>query len=152
MLIHFCIPSNQCYIENGRKFIWNEVCMQNLELVSDRKTKYSPFKCGKQTGCHWWRHVCICVFCLSFFDEVVINSSLAKSWHNLCIEESTCHEMIIDLLKRFICTKCLIFCTFSFNIFKYDFHIDAERIIVKYQQLSASMVLKIWFYGAKILP
>ena len=31
-----------------------------------------------------------------FFDEVVINSSLAKSWHDLCMEESTCLEMIID--------------------------------------------------------
>ena len=66
------------------------------------------------------------------------------------MEESTCHEMIIDLLKRFRCMKCLIFCTFSLVLnmifpltLKYDFHVDAERIIVKCQQLSASMVLKI---------
>ena len=86
-----------------------------------------------------------------FFDEVVINSSLAKSWHDLCMEESTCHEMIIDLLKRFSCMKCFNFLHFSIS-FKYDFHVDAERIIVKCQQISASMVLKNLFYGAKILP
>ena len=32
----------------------------------------------------------------SFFDEVVINSSLAKSWLDLCMEGITCHKMIID--------------------------------------------------------
>ena len=33
-----------------------------------------------------------------FFDEVVINSCLAKILHELCMQESTCHEMVIDLL------------------------------------------------------
>ena len=26
---------------------------------------------------------------------------LAKSWHNLCLKERTCHEMVIDLFKIF---------------------------------------------------
>ena len=54
--------------------------------------------------------------------------------------------MIIDLLYEMFNILHL------FISFKYDFHVDAERTIVKCQQLSASLVLKIWFYGAKILP
>ena len=57
------------------------------------------------------------------------------------MEESTCHEMIIDLLKKLL-YEMFNFLHF-FISFKYDFHVDAERIIVNCQQLSASMVLKI---------
>ena len=42
------------------------------------------------------------------------------------MEESTCHEMVIDLLKRFICMNCLFFAVYI--SFKYDFHVYAERI------------------------
>ena len=45
------------------------------------------------------------------------------------MEESTYHEMVIDLLKIFMSMKCL-FLHFSISS-KYDFHIDAERMIAK---------------------
>ena len=60
------------------------------------------------------------------------------------MEESTCHEMVIDLLKRFSCMKCL-FLHFSFSS-KYHFHFNAERIIAinpeKCQEISASIFKK----------
>ena len=37
-----------------------------------------------------------------------------KSCLDLCMEERTCHEMVIDLSKIFSCMKYLFFCTFSF--------------------------------------
>ena len=45
------------------------------------------------------------------------------------MEESTCHEMVTDLLKIFSCMKCLFFAVFISS--KYDFHNDAERMIAK---------------------
>ena len=48
------------------------------------------------------------------------------------MEESTCHEMVIDLLKIFSCMKCLFFALFhSFYTNVYDFYVDSERMIAK---------------------
>ena len=58
------------------------------------------------------------------------------------MEESTFHDMIIHLSQRFRSMLCLFFVYFVIS-FKYDFHIDAERIIVKTRkckEISASMV------------
>ena len=53
------------------------------------------------------------------------------------MEESTCNEMVIHLSQRFSSMLCYV-CFFSFVFFlhffissKYDFHVDAERMIVK---------------------
>ena len=52
------------------------------------------------------------------------------------MEDSTCHEMAIHLSQRFggMLHVCLIFFAFFFTFFfislKYDFHVDAERMIV----------------------
>ena len=43
------------------------------------------------------------------------------------MEESTCRDMVIDLLK-FSCMKCF-FALFMNS--KYDFYVDAERIVAK---------------------
>ena len=50
------------------------------------------------------------------------NSMLAKSWHDLCMEEIKSHEMVIDPLKRFSCMKCLFF--HFFISFIDEFHVD----------------------------
>ena len=47
------------------------------------------------------------------------------------MEESACHEMVIHIPQRF---SSMCFCTF-FISFKYDFHVDAERMIVKTREL-----------------
>ena len=73
VLIHFCMPSNKDYRKpNGRRFIWNAVCMQNLKTDVQQENGVLSLKCGKQPGCYLWRHVCIrayenkhSVFCLS---------------------------------------------------------------------------------------
>ena len=58
------------------------------------------------------------------------------------MEESTRHEMINHLSQRFRSMLCLFyFCVHFFNSFKYDFHVDAERMIVR-KEISSSMVLK----------
>ena len=51
------------------------------------------------------------------------------------MEESTCHKMVIVFLKRFVCMKCLFFLHF-FISFKYDFYVDAERMIVRTREMS----------------
>ena len=61
------------------------------------------------------------------------------------MEENTCHEMVIHLSQRFSSMLCLFLFIFLllFISFKYDFHVDAERIIVKREnckEMSASMV------------
>ena len=52
------------------------------------------------------------------------------------MEESTCHEMVIYLSQRFSSVLCL-FLNFLhfFIIFKYDFHIEAEIMIVKTREM-----------------
>ena len=46
-----------------------------------------------------------------------------------CIEESACHEMAIELLKRFkSCLKCL-FLHVSISLI-YVFHVDADSMLV----------------------
>ena len=50
------------------------------------------------------------------------------------MEESTCHEMVVDLLKCFSCIKRSAF--HFFISLKYDFHVDAERMIVRTREMS----------------
>ena len=53
------------------------------------------------------------------------------------MEEITCHEMVIDLLKRLSCMKCLFL--HIFISFKYDFHVDAEKMIVRTREMSRNI-------------
>ena len=46
------------------------------------------------------------------------------------MEESTCHEMVIDLRIKAIQLYEMLF-LHLFISFKYDFHVDAERMIVR---------------------
>ena len=43
------------------------------------------------------------------------------------MEEGTCHEMVIDILKSFSCMNCLYL--HFFISFKNDFQVDVERMI-----------------------
>ena len=52
------------------------------------------------------------------------------------MEETTCHKMVIGLLKRLICMKYLFF--HFFISFKHDFHVDAESMIVITREMSAN--------------
>ena len=55
-------------------------------------------------------------------------ASLNKQLTSNCAHTFVCnHEMVIDLLKRFICMKNIYFLQF-FISFKYDFHVDPEKI------------------------
>ena len=48
------------------------------------------------------------------------------------MKESTCHEMVIHLSQRFSSMLCLfLFLQFFVISFRYDFHVDAGRMIVK---------------------
>ena len=50
------------------------------------------------------------------------------------MEESTCHEMVIYLLQRLSSMLCFVVLVFFLHFFissKYDFQVDAERMIVK---------------------
>ena len=48
------------------------------------------------------------------------------------MKESTCHEMVIHLLQRLSSMLCFFVIFLHFFIsFKYDFHVEAERMIVK---------------------
>ena len=51
------------------------------------------------------------------------------------MEESTCHEMVIHLSKRFSSMLCYVYYMHFFISFKYDFHVDAERVIVKTREM-----------------
>ena len=51
------------------------------------------------------------------------------------MEESTCHEMVIYLSQIFSNMLCLFIFLHFFVSFKYDFHIDAERMIVKTREM-----------------
>ena len=69
---------------------------------------------------------------------------------DLCMEESTCHEIVICLLQRFSSMLCFFgvwgfFFLLFFISFKYDFPVDTERMIVTTQreiceEISALMV------------
>ena len=52
------------------------------------------------------------------------------------MEESTCHEMVIHLLQT-LSSMLYLFVYFLnfFNSFKYDFHVDAERMIVNTREM-----------------
>ena len=47
------------------------------------------------------------------------------------MEESTCHEMVISLSQRFSSTFYFVALLHFFISFKYEFHVDAVRMIVK---------------------
>ena len=50
------------------------------------------------------------------------------------MEQSTCHKMVIGLLKRFSCMKCLFL--HFFISFKHDFHVGVESMIVRTREMS----------------
>ena len=64
-------------------------------------------------------------------DKSLIISLLLKSWLDLCMEESTCIEIVIHLSQRLSSMLRLFIFLLFFISFKYDFHVDAERMIVK---------------------
>ena len=45
------------------------------------------------------------------------------------MEESTCLETVIHLSQRFSGMLCLFIFLHFFISFKYDFHVDVERVI-----------------------
>ena len=47
------------------------------------------------------------------------------------MEESTCHEMVINLSQRFSSMLCFVLFLHFFISSKYDFHDGADRMIVK---------------------
>ena len=53
------------------------------------------------------------------------------------MEESACHEMVIHLSQRFS-SRSYVFLHFFISL-KYDFHIDAKRMIVKTRELSRNI-------------
>ena len=55
------------------------------------------------------------------------------------MEESTCDEMVIDLLKILSCMECY-FSHFSISL-KYDFLIDAVRMIIRTREMSRNIFL-----------
>ena len=61
------------------------------------------------------------------------------------MEESTCLKMSIHLAQRFSRILCLFIYVHLFISFKYDFHVDAERMIVKTRE----MIRNICVYGLK---
>ena len=67
------------------------------------------------------------------------------------MEESTWHEMVIRLSQKFISMLSVLLALF--NSFKYDFYVDAERMIVKTRIVKK--YLHRWFkkqYGTIPLP
>ena len=62
------------------------------------------------------------------------------------MEESKCHGMIIYLSQRFSSMPCFLCAFLHFFIsFEYDFHVDADRMMVKTREMytkemSTSMV------------
>ena len=52
------------------------------------------------------------------------------------MEESTCHEMVIHLSQRLSSMLCFLVVFLHFFIsFKYNFHVDAERMIVRMREI-----------------
>ena len=52
------------------------------------------------------------------------------------MEESTCHEMVIHLSQSLVACLVLLYDFWHFFIIsKYDFHVDAERMIVKTREM-----------------
>ena len=52
------------------------------------------------------------------------------------MKESTCHEMVIHISQRFSSMLYLfIYLLHFFSYFKYDFHVDAEKLIVKTREM-----------------
>ena len=56
------------------------------------------------------------------------------------MKERTCHEMVIPLLQRFSSMLCLFYFFWHFSIsFTYDFHVGAERMIVKTREMKRNI-------------
>ena len=51
------------------------------------------------------------------------------------MEESACHEMVFHLSQRFISMLCFCMFLHFFISSKYDFHAEAERMIVKTREM-----------------
>ena len=59
------------------------------------------------------------------------------------MEESTCHEMVINLSRRLSSMLCFYYFLHFFISSKYDFHVDAEITVIKREkckEIYASMV------------
>ena len=54
------------------------------------------------------------------------------------MEESTCHKMVIVLLKRFSCMKCFFFCTFSL-VLNIILTLTLESMIARAQEMSEDL-------------
>ena len=55
------------------------------------------------------------------------------------MEESACHEMVIFIYRRdfvvcYVYFHFFFFCIFSLS-FKYEFHVDADRMIVNTREM-----------------
>ena len=61
------------------------------------------------------------------------------------MEESTCHEMLIDLLKTFNCMKCLFFCTFS-SVLNMIFTLALKELKLKPEKCQhfSALILTLW--------
>ena len=59
------------------------------------------------------------------------------TYFDLCMEEGTCHEMVIDILKSFSCMSCLYL--HFFISFKNDFQVDVERMINRKREMSRNI-------------
>ena len=71
------------------------------------------------------------------------------------MEKSTFHGMVTHLSQIFSSMLCSLFYKHFFICFKYDFHVDAERMIVKNSRNVKKCLLR-WFkkimYGTIPLP
>ena len=64
------------------------------------------------------------------------------------MEKSTCHEMVSDLLRIFSCMKYLFLHFFISS--KYDFHVDAERMIAKTGEMAKNICVDSYLMARKI--
>ena len=57
------------------------------------------------------------------------------TFFDICMEESTCHEMVIHLSQRLSSMLCFLYVFALFISSKNAFHVDAERMIVKTREM-----------------
>ena len=82
-----------------------------------------------------------------------ISNLCPLSYFDRCMEESTCHEMVIHL-SQILSSMCLNYFLHFCISFKYDFHVDTVRMIVKTREMLRNICvdgLKI-MYGTILLP
>ena len=90
------------------------------------------------------------------FTETVLfrRSIIYNSIVDLCMEESTCHEMVIHLSHRFSSMLCLCICCVQFSlVLNVIFTLTLKELKLKCEnckEISGSMVKKM--YGTILLP